>query len=177
MEESAYVARKYDPYRRMPQDPRQKKRRENLKQRERDRQIREIQKRKERDEIWASWPTLEEQLKHDLVIAKDEVVEFMRRTGRNPQLRRQFESLKRRGISVMDVVTRDLKKPKSYLTLRWNYGHRRFLNKEELRRVCVKIGLKYWKEMRTREQMACLLIIYSWEGIDLEADEIVGDVD
>lgn len=175
MEKPPFVVTNHDPYRRIPKDKQQAKRRENLKYRAKARALRDMEKKKERDDYWASIPTLEEQLESDLIAAKLEVVNFMRRTGRNPELRRKFESLKRRGISVMDVVTRDLKMPKSYLTLRWNYGHRRTLNRDQLRKICVKIGLRYWKEMRTREQMACLLIIRSWEGIDLETESFFGE--
>lgn len=132
------------------------------------RATRERSQRAERDLQWGAFLTPDKLLDLELRMAKEEIAIFMRRTDRNPNLRHTHYHMKRRGITVMDVITQDLHKPKSWLTLKWTDGHRRMLTKDELTKVCVKLQVKYWREMLTREKMAVLFVLSWMDGMKIE---------
>lgn len=127
-------------------------------------------KKEEIDRHWGAFLTPEKLLDLQLNMAKEEIAKFMRRTDRNPNLRHTHYHMKRRGITVMDVITKDLHKPKSWLTLKWTDGHRRMLTKDDLTKVCIKLQVKYWREMLTREKMAVLFVLSWMDGMKIEDD-------
>lgn len=139
------------------------------------RERRERVQKKESDDRWSRYISPSQKLNMELQEAKVVTADFMKRTGRILNLSNIHYHMSRRELTVMDVITKDLGKPKSWLTLSWTPGHKRMLNQKELRYVCVKLQVKHWREMRTREMMAVLLVLSWMDGIDLKQDEILGD--
>lgn len=130
----------------------------------------ERKRREEQDLHWGAFLTPDQLLDLQLRMAKEEIATFMKRTGRNPNLWNTHHHMKRKGVTVMDVITRDLHKPKTWLTLRWTDGHRRMLTKDDLTVICQKLQVKYWREMLTREKMAILFVLSHMDGMKIGED-------
>lgn len=146
------------------------KRRANLKYRANQRAFRSMNVKKEYERRWEAALTPAQMLDLELRIAKEEIATFIKRTGRRPDFSHTYYHMRRLGLSVMDLIANDLHKPKSWLTLRYTPGHRRMLAQKELRYLCVKLRVRFWKEMRTREQMAALFILAHMDGLTIGED-------
>lgn len=151
-----------------------KKQTENRKRRQRDKRInaakRELVQREAEFNKWRNHKSFEDQWTFHLHWSKGMYEAFARRTGRTINFTQTHELIARRGQNVLDVVSEVSHVRRSWLILTPGNGHRPGLNQAQLTKICGKLGIKYWSEMRVNEMRAVLSILAWKENIDPRSD-------
>lgn len=159
----------YVPKRVRFQPAKQTKRQKNKKHEDKRTKAKQAQRQKEEEwkslKRFADYKPPEEEFLYEVKWAKNRIVLFMRRTGRTIELGRLVYHMKRRGQTVMETLREECPEHRasSWRALKPGYGRRAGMNQEQLRRVASKLQVPYYREMKT-DEIRAMLILLAWKN-------------
>lgn len=113
---------------------------------------------------FADYQTPEEQFNSEVRWAKNRLALFIKRTNRFVDIGHLHYHMKRREQTVMRTLREEfpVHRASGWMVLKSGYGRRAGMNQDQLRRLCSRLQVPFWREMKT-DEMRAVLILLVWK--------------
>ncbi len=104
------------------------------------------------------------QFYREVAQAKLRFAEFVDRTDRNIDLETNVYRMSLKKQNVLEVIEEEYPlKGRTWLNLTPGRGHRPALSQSQLRHLCSVLQIRYWREMKT-DEMRAVLLLFVWKS-------------